>query len=188
MHDRLSRPRKLKMWALTTLLHIAQPLARLRGRMRTPPWRPTKPPRAVVPWRRTAELWSEEWRGAEHRLEGVERAARAEGAPIFCGDTWDQWDLHLRAGLLGGARLRMGLEEHGGGRQLVRTRITPHVPAAALALVMGMLTVTVAAVVAHAWAAAALVGIVSTVLGVAVLWECGIATAWLDRHTGSVQA
>src|SRR6185436_3681163 len=109
-------------------------------------------------------------------------------APIFRGDTWDQWDLHLRAGLLGGARLRMGLEEHGGGRQLVRTRITPHIPAAALGMGAGLAAVTLAAVVAHAWAAAAVLGIVSTVLGAAVLWECGVATAWLDRHIESLQA
>ena len=134
MHERLPRRRKLKMWMLTTFLYLVQPLARLRGRMRTPPWRPVKPPRAAVPRRRTAAVWSEEWRAAEDRLADVERAARADGAPVFCGSTWDRWDLHLRAGLLGGARLRMGLEEHGGGRQLVRMRITPHVPAAAVVI------------------------------------------------------
>jgi O-antigen biosynthesis protein len=183
MHEQIPRRRKLKMWALTTFLHLAQPLARLRGRMRTPPWRPVKAPRAAIPWSRTAALWSEGWRAAEDRLAEVERAARADGAPVFCGSTWDRWDLHLRAGLLGGARLRMGLEEHGGGRQLVRTRITPHVPAAALGIGMSLVVVTVAAVLAHAWAAAAVMGIVSAALGAAVLWECGVATAWLDRHT-----
>ena len=49
MHERVPRRRKLKMWTLTTLLYLAQPLARLRGRMRTPPWRPVKPPRAACP-------------------------------------------------------------------------------------------------------------------------------------------
>ena len=33
--------------------------------------------------------------------------------------------------------------------------------------------------------AAAVLGTVSAVLGVAVLWECGVATAWLERHAGS---
>ena len=33
--------------------------------------------------------------------------------------------------------------------------------------------------------AAALIGVVSAALGGAVLWECGVATAWLERHTGS---
>ncbi len=185
MHERLPRRRKLKMWMLTTLLYLVQPLARLRGRMRTPPWRPVKPPRAAVPRRRTVALWSEEWRAAEDRLADVERSARADGAPVFCGSTWDRWDLHLRGGLLGGARLRMGLEEHGGGRQLVRMRITPHVPAAAVAIGTALVSVALVAALSHAWVAAALVGVVSAAIGGTILWECGVATAWLQRHTES---
>jgi len=185
MHERLPRARRLKMWALTTFMYIAQPLARLRGRMRPPSWRPATPPAAAVPRRCTAAIWSEEWRAAEDRLGDIERAARADGAPIFCGSTWDRWDLHLRAGLLGGARLRMGLEEHGAGRQFVRLRITPHVPIAALVIGAALVTVTVAAALAHAWVATGLIGIVSAALGGAVLWECGVATAWLERHARS---
>jgi O-antigen biosynthesis protein len=184
VHERIPRRRKLKMWALTTSMYLAQPLARLRGRMRPPPWRPADPPRAKAPWRRTTAVWSEDWRAAEDRIAEIELAARADGAPVFCGSTWDRWDLHLRAGLLGAARLRVGLEEHGGGRQLVRMRITPHVPAAALAIGAALLAVTAGAAFAHAWTAAALLGIVSAVLGGIVLWECGVATAWLNRHTG----
>lgn len=127
-------------------------------------------------------LWTEDWRCAEDRIAEIERAARADGAPVFCGGTWDRWDLHLRAGLLGGSRLRMGLEEHGGGRQLVRTRITPHVPVAVLAIGAVLATVTAAAALAQAWAAAALLGIVLTGVGGAVLWETGVATAWLTRY------
>ena len=185
MHERLPRRQKLKMWMLTTSLYLAQPLARLRGRMRTSHWRPVKPPRAAFPRRRTAVVWSEEWRAAEDRLADVERAARADGAPVFRGSTWDRWDLHLRAGLLGGARLRMGLEDHGGGRQFVRMRITPHVPIAALVPGLALFAVTCAAALAHAWIAAALVGVVSVALAGALLWECGIATAWLELHAGS---
>jgi O-antigen biosynthesis protein len=184
MHERLPRRRKLKMWMLTTFLYLLQPLARLRGRMRTPPWRPVKPPRAAIPRRRTAAVWTEEWRAAEDRLADVERAARADGAPVFCGSTWDRWDLHVRGGLLGGARLRMGLEEHGGGRQLVRMKITPHVPAVAVAIGTTLLSVTVAAALSNAWVAAALIGVMSAALGGAILWECGVATAWLERSAG----
>ena len=79
----------------------------------------------------------------------------------------------------------MGLEEHGGGRQLVRMRITPHVPAAVVAIGTALLSVTVVAALSHAWVAAAVIGIMSAAIGGAVLWECGVATAWLDRHAGS---
>jgi O-antigen biosynthesis protein len=182
MHGRLPRRRKLRMWALTTLLHLAQPLARLRGRMRPPPWRPVRPPRPALPRPRTRVLWSEDWRAAEDRIAAVERAARADGAPVFCGSAWDRWDLHLRGGLLGGARLRVGLEEHGGGRQLLRMRITPHVPGAAFAIAVALVTVAGAALIAHAVAAAALLGLGAVVLAAAVLRESGVATAWLRRH------
>ena len=183
VHERLPRGRKLRMWALTTSMHLVQPLARLRGRMRPPPWRPVKPPRATIPWRRTAAAWSEDWRSAEARIAAIERAARADGASVFCGDIWDRWDLHLRVGLLGAARLRVGVEEHGGGRQLIRTSITPHVPAAALGIGVTLWVVTAAALIAQAWVAAVVLGIVSVALSGTVLRECGVATAWLDRHT-----
>lgn len=81
----------------------------------------------------------------------------------------------------------MGLEEHGGGRQYVRMQITPHVPIAALVTGAALVAVTAAAALAHAWAAAALVGVVSAAIGGAVLWECGVATAWLERHAGSAR-
>ena len=86
---------------------------------------------------------------------------------------------------MGGARLRMGLEEHGGGRQLVRMKITPYVPAAAVAIATVLVTVTLAAALSHSWVAAALIGVMSAALGGAVLWECGVATAWLQRHIES---
>ena len=79
----------------------------------------------------------------------------------------------------------MGLEEHGGGRQLVRMRITPHVPAAAVAIGTALVGISGAAALSHAWVAAALTSVVSAALGGAVLWECGVATAWLERHAGS---
>ena len=40
------------------------------------------------------------------------------------GDT-DRWDIQVRLGPLGSARLRVAVEEHGQGRQLVRYRVWP---------------------------------------------------------------
>ena len=73
-------------------------------------------------------VWSEQWRSAEDRLADIERALRQDGVPVFASGAFARWDLHSRGGLLGSARLRLGLEEHGGGRQLVRFRISPAVP------------------------------------------------------------
>jgi GT2 family glycosyltransferase len=182
MRERGGRARRARMWLLTTVLHLAQPLARLRGRMRTPSWRPSRPPRPVPPWPRTRLQWSDEWESAEDRIAAIRRGACADRAPVFCGGIWDRWDLHLRGGLLGGARLRVGLEEHGGGRQLMRTRITPHVPAAALAVVSVLAVVAALAAGVHVWTAAALLGVAATALGARLAWECGVGIAWLERH------
>lgn len=182
MRERLGRRRRLQMWLLTTGLHVVQPFARLRGRMHTPPWRPCRPPRPVLPRPRTALLWSDDWQSAEDRIAAIHRRASADRAPVFCGSIWDRWDLHVRGGLLGGARLRLGLEEHGGGHQLVRIRITPHAPAAAVGVVAALIGVAAGAALAHAAAAAAVLAITAGALGARLLWECGVGTAWLRRH------
>jgi len=181
MRERLGRRRRLQMWVLTTVLHLVQPFARLRGRMHPPPWRPCRPPRPAVPRPRTALRWSDDWQSAEDRIAAIYRRASADRAPVFCGSIWDRWDLHLRGGLLAGARLRLGLEEHGGGRQLVRIRIAPHVPAAAAAVVAALAVLAGLAVAAHAWPAAALLGVAGGALGARLGWEGGIAVAWLER-------
>ena len=74
----LPRRRKLKMWALTTFLHLAQPLARLRGRMRTPPWRPVEAAacrRPAAPHRGALERGVARGRGSARGR----RARRARG-------------------------------------------------------------------------------------------------------------
>jgi GT2 family glycosyltransferase len=181
MHERLPRVRRLGMWGLTTFLYLAQPLARLRGRMQAPHWRRTDVPPPVLPRRRWLRLWSERWRPAEDRLGEIERAARHEGAAVFAGGSWDRWDLHLRGGLLGSARLRMGVEEHGAGRQLVRIEIVPHVSALAAAIVAVLVVATLAAALVGAWPSALLLGVVSATATARLAWESGIASAWLMR-------
>ena len=182
MRERLPRRRKLAMWALTALLYVAQPVARLRGRMRAPAWRPVAAPAPALPRRRAIRIWSERWRPAESRLDDVQRSLREDGAAVFCGGTWDPWDLHVRGGLVGAARLRMGLEEHGGGRQLIRLEIAPHLSRPALAVMATLLVAALGAAFAGAWPGALVPGGVALVLGARLAWECGVATAWLLRH------
>jgi len=38
----------------------------------------------------------------------------------MAGGDFDNWDLKVRGGLLGSAQLRMAVEEHGAGKQLLR--------------------------------------------------------------------
>src|SRR3989337_1613078 len=48
-----------------------------------------------------------------------------EGAAVLRGGNFDPWDLEVRGGMFGNARMIMGIEEFGGGKQLVRFRIWP---------------------------------------------------------------
>ena len=145
------RSRLARLWLRVVLtgLHVAQPLARLHGRLRggLTPWRATRGRRWHLPLARTIVHWSEDWHASEQRLSGIHRRLLVEGATVRLGGDYDRWDLHVIRGALGGARLRMVVEEHGGGRQLARYRVAP-VPAVG-ALVVAVL-LTVAAVIALA--------------------------------------
>jgi hypothetical protein len=44
------------------------------------------------------------------------------------GGAFDRWDLEVLGGALGAVRVRTAIEEHGGGRQLLRVRAWPRVP------------------------------------------------------------
>ncbi len=55
----------------------------------------------------------------------LESALRRSGGVIFSGGEFERWDLHVRGGMLGSMRMRMAVEEHGGGRQLLRIRSWP---------------------------------------------------------------
>ena len=52
-------------------------------------------------------------------------ALRTAGRRVARGSAWDRWDLEVSGGLLGGARVRMAVEEHGAGRQLIRFNAWP---------------------------------------------------------------
>jgi hypothetical protein len=172
------------MWALTTLLHAAQPLARLRGRARPPSWR-NLTAHAVFPRPRTIRIWSEEWRSAEDRLADVERALRTDGVPVFASCAFERWDLHVRGGLLGSARLRLGLEEYGGGRQLVRFRISPTVPPVAVASVAVLMVAAASAELTGAWGASALLSITALALAAWLVRGCALAVGSFVHHVAS---
>src|SRR5205814_174842 len=106
-------------FALGTIgfLHLLQPLARLIGRLRSglTVWRRRGRLGTVVPRVRTSSIWSEEWRSVHERLAAVEEDLVREGAVVQRGGDFDRWDLEVRGGLLGSARMLMAIEEHGGG-------------------------------------------------------------------------
>jgi O-antigen biosynthesis protein len=134
---------------VTAALFLLQPLARLAGRLRNglSPWRRRLRPGAAWPRPRTVKVWSETWREPQARIQDLQDALAANGGFVRSGGPFDRWDLDLRAGPLGGVKIRTAVEEHGSGRQLMRAKIWPR--ASAVALVSALLLVLLGA---YAWA------------------------------------
>ena len=155
-----TRGARLRARALTTLLFLVQPLARLIGRLRygLTPWRQRGAARPALPVRRAETVWSEQWQATDTWLGGLEHALRASGAAVLRGGDFDAWDLDVRGGLLGGTRLRAGIEEHGAGRQLVRFRTSPRLASEGIVLSLFFAAFGLAAAIQGAWAAAAILG------------------------------
>ncbi len=170
---------KVRLMGVTTFLHLLQPLARLFGRVRwgLAPWRWVKAESPSLPRANSIVLWSEVWHGAQDRLEGVESAMRQLGAVVRRGGEFNDWDLEIRSGLLGSARLRMVAEEHGQGRQLVRWRVLPKCSEIGLVVLSTLIAISVGAGTARAWTACATVTMMGLLLGLSVLHECEAATA-----------
>ncbi len=142
MHESLGRETqsavgRVGQRALTTFLHLAQPAVRLWGRLSygLTPWRRGGCDRLVLPIPRTQAIWDEQWASQEERLSRLNHALCARRLRTKAGGDFDRWDLDVRGGILGGVRARMTIEEHGGGRQLVRVRRWPTLSAGAWALV-----------------------------------------------------
>src|SRR6266702_1226333 len=173
-------PGQLMRRLLTGALHLLQPLARLRGRLKEglTPWRcrgtlrPAAPLRAV----RTS-IWSKRWQAPDARLRSIEATLRATGACVLRGGAHDRWDLEVRGGFFGTARMLMGVEEHGGGRQLVRLRCWPNIPIRGPLLSVALAALALGAVHDHAWVAAALLGAGALLPVLKALEESAIAMA-----------
>jgi GT2 family glycosyltransferase len=129
-----SRLETLLRRALTAILFLLQPLVRLAGRLRNglSPWRRRLRPGAAWPRPRTVQIWSESWCQPQAWVQSFQDALAAKGGFVRSGGPFDRWDLNLRAGPLGGVKIRTVVEEHGSGRQLIRARIWPTVSAGGL--------------------------------------------------------
>jgi hypothetical protein len=115
-----------------------QPLARLIGRIRSglTVWRRRGRAGLAWPWPHTSWVWSEEWFSTEERLTAIEEDLVRHGAVTRRGGDFDRWDLEVRGGLLGCARMLMAIEEHGAGKQLLRFRTWPKFWSLAIALAL----------------------------------------------------
>src|SRR5207247_5613744 len=142
-------------------LHLAQPLARLYGRLAAglTPWRRRGPLCPAPLWPVTTSIWSARRQAQDERLRALEAGLRADGACVLRGGRHDRWDLEVRGGLFGAARLLMGVEEHAGGKQLIRLRWWPALPLRGPLLTLCFGGLPLGAAPAQAWVAAVVVGL-----------------------------
>ncbi len=167
--------------ALTSGLHLLQPLARLRGRLShgITPWRRRGVRGLALPGPRVLSAWSERWRDPADRLRALDAALREHRAVVRHGGDTDLWDLEVRDGTLGSVRVRMAVEEHGAGRQLVRLRAWPLPSPVVLTMALGLLLLATGAAADGARAAAAVLVVASAALMVRASNDCAAALAAL---------
>ena len=175
---------RLRLQWTTTFLHLLQPLARLTGRIRhgLAPLRFRGSAGRWVILPQSRQIWSEEWQGSEVRLKAIEENVLAAGAASVRGGEFDNWDLEAHGGgILGAARLRMGIEEHGAGRQLLRFRVWPQWPPAALAAALVLFAMGAAASFGDSWAPAAVLLAVALQVVLRTIRECAASANGLLR-------
>jgi membrane protein implicated in regulation of membrane protease activity len=186
-----SRRELVKRRALTSLLMLLQPAARLTGRLRKglSPWRRRLRPAAAFPRPRVVNVWNESWVDPQMRLQALQDAFAASGGLVRSGGPFDRWDLELRAGPLGGVKIRTAVEEHGGGKQMLKAKIWPRASAAAITVLAGLLAISLYAWlggrpgIAIAAAAGAVVGLALAIEGTGSAMR--LALVELDRRERS---
>jgi GT2 family glycosyltransferase len=177
------REKRWKHWSLTALLHLLQPLARLRGRLflGLTPWRRRGLRDFAIPRPREASIWSESWRSPEERLQTLEALLQRHGACVLRGGDFDRWDLEVRGGLLGSARVLMAVEEHGAGKQFARFRSWPRCSFDGMAVMLASAGLALAAALDGAWIAAAVLGGICALFTLRNLGECAASMAAIAR-------
>ncbi|MDQ3657853.1 MAG: glycosyltransferase [Chloroflexota bacterium] len=169
----------LKLRVLTAFLHLIQPIARLRGRLRfgLTPWRSRHPSGWRLPLPVRTTIWSEEWHAPEAWLTAIETHLREGGTVVIRGGDFDRWDLAARGGLFGGTRLLMMIEEHGAGKQLVQYRCWPRVSGLSFAMASIALLLALGATIASSWAVAVILVLCAGAAAWGILRDCGASSA-----------
>ena len=180
---RRDRKQRVVRRFLTISLHALQPLARLAGRLRQglSPWRRRGERTLASPLGRTVSIWSERWQPLERRLGDLERRLQAYSRAVVRGSDLDRWDLELRGGLCGVARVLATVEEHGGGKQLLRFRVSPRLSRGAVGLSLALGCVGLAAALDGALAAALVLVVIASIVAGLAVYDCSISVGAVLR-------
>ena len=160
-------------------LHLLQPVARLCGRFSggLHPWRYRRLSRFVFPTARNFTIWSESHLPIEERLTKWEAALRANGYTLRRGREFDRWDLEVRVGFFGGAKLWALAEDHGAGKQLIRVRIRPTCKFAGWIIFAGLTINALISYFDQLWIPTVVMAAVATLCAIETMREVGTAVA-----------
>ncbi len=168
----------LTRFGLTALLHLTQPLVRLIGRLRygLTFWR-RRPLSFCCPRPWIADVWCRNTRPADARLHFIEAHQRLRGIVPVRGGKFDRWDLEVRGGVFGSARLALAAEAHGSGRQLLRIRCWPRCSFSAVVLTLALGALAFHAGWDNAWTAGTVLTATLLLLLFRIFRECAVGTA-----------
>lgn len=162
----------LKYLGLTTLLHILQPIARLYGRIAhgLAPWRKRGSNNFEnrFLWRTKLNLiyWSESWKSSEKWLEEIETNLIKSRARVKRGGQYDKWDLHVTCGFFSSSRGLLTIEEHGGGKQLLRFKCVPKYSLSGIALTVLLSSLSALAAINTSYIASIFLGGFALILAI----------------------
>jgi GT2 family glycosyltransferase len=179
----------LALRGVTMLLFLLQPAARLWGRLSygLTPWRRRGVRSLSVPIPKTRVVWSEYWRAGAEWLRELEVELLRRGVVVRRGGDYDRWDLEIRCGPLAEMRLRLGVEDHEAGRQLLRFRLWPGASAVGLGVPVLLGGLACGPALQDAWVACAVLGAFAVILALAGVIEAARATATLEHGLGALE-
>jgi GT2 family glycosyltransferase len=172
-----ARATRVRMRLVISLLYLLQPVSRLSGRLRfgLAPWRRRTGRRLAFPRPRTSSVWSERWRSPDARLRRIECELQEGKCVVERGGDFARWDLDVRGGGLGTARMRMAVEEHGGGKQLLRFRVWPRCSRLGLGMIALFAALATAARIDGTWIGTVVLGMAALLIGVSMARDCAAA-------------
>jgi GT2 family glycosyltransferase len=185
---------RARMRLVISLLYLLQPASRLSGRLRfgLAPWRRRTGRRLALPRPRTSSVWSEQWRSPDARLRRIEGELQEGKCVVERGGDFARWDLEVRGGGLGTARMRMAVEEHGDGKQLLRFRVWPRCSRLGLGLVALFGGLATAAAFDETWVGTILLAAAALLIVVSIARDCaaamGVLVPAVEHHSDEPRA
>lgn len=182
-NGKYSRLQRFQLHTLTALLHLMQPLARLWGRIRhgLTAFRRRDPRVFTLPILKQSTVWSETWRSPGDVLGLVVSSLQLDHAILVFGGEYDLWDVEIRGGLLGAARMFVIVEEHGAGKQFYRFRRRPHFKMEAVVPFFVFAALSAGAAFDQSWTVCGVLAGIALLLLMRTLFEAGFAMGLVER-------